>query len=184
MDVLPTLRPVAVEIQLGKWIYELPPLPAADWIAALADPDGGAIIPGLLDREDQHHVARDYLRGEIAPDELKAAWREVVGVVTGRQWWIGARLVLNAVHPDVWPIVHGRLVKEGLDLEAISIGAFCDAIWVMILDGAEDDAERSQAKLGLTLPPPDVPISEMYDATEASNGFLAAMQQMQNLRNG
>lgn len=182
MDVLATLRPVAVEVQLGQWTYELPALPAADWIAALADPDGGAIIPGLLDPADQRLIWRDYLHGEIDPGELKLAWREVVGVVTGRQWWVGARLVLNAVHPDVWATVHGRLVKEGIDLDVISIGAFCNAIWVMIMDGAEDDTERSQAKLDLTLPPPDVAISEMYDREEAGSSFLAAMQQMQNLR--
>lgn len=184
MDVLATLRPVAVQVQLGNWLYELPALPAADWIAALADPDGGAIVPGLLDPEDQRLVWRDYLRGEIDPDELKVAWREVVGVVTGRKWWVGARLVLNAVHPDVWATVHGRMVKEGLDLEAISIGAFCDAVWVMTMDGAKDEAERSQARFALTLPPPDVDIAEAYDKAEAGDGFMAAMRQMQDLRNG
>lgn len=181
MDILATLRPVGVEIQLGEWLYELPPLPAADWIAALANPDGGAIVPGLLDEEDQRLIARDFLRGKIGADELKLAWREAVGIVTGRQWWVGARLVLNAVHPDVWPIIHGRLTKDGLDLETISIGAFCNVVYVMILDGAKDDAERAEAKFSLTVPPPDVAIAEVYDRKEATAQFFAAMQQMQDL---
>lgn len=184
MDVLATLRPVAVDVQLGDFIYQVPALPAADWIAALADPDAGAIIPGLLEPEDQRLVWRDYLCGRIDPDELKAAWREVVGIVTGRQWWIGARLVLSAVHPDAWPTVHGRLTKDGLDLGVISIGAFCDVMWVMIMDGAKDDAERAEARFTLTVPPPDVPLADMYDRAEAADGFMAAMAQMQDLRNG
>lgn len=182
MDVLATLRPVAVELQLGQWTYELPALPAADWIAALADPDGGAIVPGLLDPADQRLIWRDYLHGEIDPDEFKVAWREVVGVVTGRRWWVGARLVLNATHPDVWATVHGRLVRDGLDLETISIGAFCDVVWVMIMDGANDESERSQARFSLTLPPPEVELSEAYDKAEAADGFMAAMASMQDLR--
>lgn len=181
MDVLATLRPVAVEVQLGDFIYELPALPAADWIAAMADPDGGAIIPGLLEPEDQWLVWRDFVRGRIDPDELAAAWREVLGVVTGRKWWIGARLVLNAVHPDVWPTIHGRLTKDGLDLEAVSIGAFCDVVWVMMLDGAQNEEERINARFQLTVPPPEVEIADAYDPAETAEGWMAAMAQMQDL---
>src|SRR5512147_1068908 len=154
MGILAPLRPAAVPVQLGEWVYEVPALPAADWNEAMADPDGGAIIPGLLDPQDARLVALDYLRGRIDADELKLAWREVIGVVTGRKWWIGARLVLQAVHPEVWPTIHGRLTKDGLDLGTISIGAFCDVVWVMIMDGAKDAAERSEAKFTLTTPPP------------------------------
>lgn len=181
MDVSATLRPVAVEVELGGFVYELEALPAADWIAALADPNGGAIIPGLLDPRDQQLIWRDFLHGKVSGDELALAWREVVGVVTGRQWWVGARLVLNAIHPDTWPLVHGRLAKGGLDLDSISIGAFCNIVYVMILDGAKDEQERSKAKFDLTLPPPGVALDEVYDKAEAANDFLSAMKSLQDL---
>lgn len=181
MDIAASLWPVAVEVELGDWSYEIPPYSAAEWIRAIADPDGGAIVPGLLEPADQRLVYRDFVRGHIPRDEFSMAWREVIGAVTGRPWWVAARLVLSATHVENWPFIHGKLVQRGVDLERASIGAFCDVVHVMAMEACKDGNERSQYEFQLTLPPPEVTPEEAHQATDAPSDWLGAMQQFQSV---
>lgn len=181
MDIAASLWPVAVELQLGDWMYEIPEHPAAVWIDAIADPDGGAIVPGLLEPEDQRMVWRDWMRGRVPLEDFTDGWREAIGAVTGRPWWVAARLVLSAVHVDNWPIIHGKLMQRGVDLEHVSIGGFCNIVHVMALTACRNEQERSQYEFELTLPPPEVTPEEAHHATDAPSNFLAAMQQFQQL---
>lgn len=184
MDIAASLWPCAVEIQVGDWIYEIPDLPAAAWIRAIADPDGGAIVPGLLEPEDQSLVWRAFARGEIDAEEIRIAWREAVGAAAGRPWWEAARLVLSATARDNWPVIHGRLVERGVDLESCSIGGFCNVVHTMALHACKDDNARAQYEFELTTPPPEVTPEEAHGATNAAADFLAAMGQFQNLNGG
>lgn len=180
MDISASLWPIGVAVQLGDWIYEIPALPAPDWIAAIADPDGGAIVPGLLDPADQRLVHRDFIMGRIERDEFSRAWREVIGVVCGRPWWEAARLVLSATAAENWPVVHGKLVQR-LDLETASIGGFCNTVYVMALEACKDEQERSKFLFDLTTAPPEVSPDEALAATDSAADFLAAMSQFQAL---
>lgn len=184
MDIAASLWPCAVEIQLGEWIYEIPDLPAADWIRAIHDPDGGAIVPGLLEPEDQRLVWRAFARGELDAEELRLAWREAIGAVAGRPWWEAARLVLSATSRDNWPVIHGKLVQRGVDLDVYSIGGFCNVVHTMALQACKDDAARAQYEFELTTPPPDVAPEEAHQATNAAADFMAAMGQYQTLNGG
>lgn len=181
VDITASLHPIAVDVQLGDWIYQIPPLPAAVWIEAIADIDGGAIVPGLFDDLDQTLVWREFVWGRIRPDELKEAWRLVVGVVCGRPWWEAARLVLSATAQDNWPVIHGKLVQRGMDLMKCSIGGFCNVVHVMALEGCQNEQERSQYQFDLSLPPPEVSAEEAHLATDAAADFMGAMQQFQQL---
>lgn len=184
MDIAASLWPCAVEVQLGDWIYEIPDLAAPAWIEAIASPEPGAIIPGLLEPEDQTLISRDFSMGRIDVGELRQAWREVIGAACGRPWWEAARLVLSATNRDNWPYIHGKLVQRGVDLETASIGGFCNVVHVMALEACKDQNERSQYEFDLTLPPPDVTAEEAHSATDAPVDFLAAMQQFQQLGRG
>lgn len=184
MDIAASLWPCAVEVQIGDWVYEIPDLPAADWIRAIADTDGGAIVPGLLEPEDQRLIWRDFAKGQIDEFDLRDAWRDAVGAAAGRPWWVAARLVLSATDRDNWPTIHGRLVQRGLDLERASLGGFCDVLHVMALEGCKDESARAQYEFKLTTPPPGVTPEEAHTATDAAGDFLSAMQQFQTLGGG
>ena len=181
MDVGASLWPTAVRVQLGDWEYEIPPEPASVWITAIAATDGGAIIPGLLEPEDQRLVWRDFVMGRLGPDEVDNAWREVVTVAAGRPWWEACRLVLSATAKENWSIIHGKLVSRGVDLEVFSLGGFCNVVHLMALQACADDAARSAYEFELSTPPPGVDADEAHDATGAAGDFLAAMQQFQQL---
>lgn len=182
MDISASLWPVGVEVQLGQWIYEIPPEPAAIWIKAMVDPDGAAIVPGLLEPADQRLVYRDFVMGRIERAEFSAGWRLAVGLATGRPWWEAARLALSATHSDNWPVVHGKLMQRGVDLEKVSIGGFCNIVHVMALEACKDASERSQFLFDLQTPPPEVTPEEAHTATDAPADFLAAMAQFQSLK--
>lgn len=184
MDIAASLWPCAVEIQVGDWVYEIPDLSAADWIRAIADTDGGAIVPGLLEPEDQALVWRDFAAGKIDDVDLRDAWRDAVGAAAGRPWWVASRLVLSATARDNWPIIHGRLVQRGVDLERASIGGFCNVVHTMALEACKDDGARAQYEFELITPPPGVSPDEAHAATNASTDFMAAMQQFQSLGGG
>ena len=182
MDITASLWPVGVEVTLGPWVYEIPPEPAAVWIKAIVDPDGAAIVPGLLEPADQRLVYRDFVQGRIERREFSDGWRTAVGLATGRPWWQAARLALSAATPDNWVIVHGKLMQRGVDLEVVSIGGFCNIVQVMAMEACKDDSERSQFLFDLQLPPPEVTPAEAHRATDAPGDFLSAMQQFQSLK--
>lgn len=181
LDLGAQLWPTAIDVELGDWSYQIPELPASSWILAIADPDGGAIMPGLLEPEDQRLIWRDITMGRLHPEVLSEAWRVVVAAASGRPWWEAARLVLSATAPDNWPIIQGKLAQRGVDLDRCSIGAFCNIIQMMALEACEDDAARSSFTFELTTPPPGVDPSEAAAATGAAADFMAAMSQFQNL---
>lgn len=181
LDLGAQLWPTAIDVELGDWSYQIPELPAAAWILAIADPDGGAIVPGLLEPEDQRLIWRDITMGRLHPDRIGEAWRDVVGAATGRPWWEGARLVLSAAAPDNWPIIQGRLAQRSVDLDRCSIGAFCNIIHMMALEACENETARSQYTFELTTPPPGVAPDEAHAATNAAADFMAAMSQFQDL---
>lgn len=181
MDIGASLWPTAVWVRLGDYDYQIPEEPAAVWIRAISDPDGGAIVPGLLEPEDQRLVWRDLVMGRLKPEELSDAWREVVAVAAGRPWWEATRLVLSASARENWPAIHGKLMYRGVDLDKFSIGGFCNLIHVMALEACKDDGERAQYEFELTTPPPGVEPEEAHRSTDAAGDFLAAMRQFQQV---
>lgn len=184
MDAGAALRPAPIEVELGPWIYTIPALPAADWIEAILDDDGGAIVPGLMDPDTAHDVWREFLCGRIQREELEQAWRHAIGAASGQPWWQAARLVMSAVHGEAWPLVHGKLVMRGVDLDAISLGAFYNVVYRMGIESCKDDAERSQWEFSLTVPPPEVPVEEALAEFDTAGDFLSAMGAFQAVQSG
>jgi hypothetical protein len=184
VDAGAALRPAPIEVQLGKWIYTIPALPAADWIEAILDDDGGAIVPGLMDEDTAYDVWREFLRGNIAKEELEQAWRYAVGAAAGQPWWQAARLVMSATNQGSWPTVHGRLTMRGVDLAAVSLGAFYNVVYFIGLESCKDDAERTTFEFQLTTPPPEVAAEDALAEFDAAGDFLAAMGAFQAFQSG
>lgn len=181
MDIQASLWPTAVWVTLGEWDYQIPAEPASVWIRAIADPDGGAIVPGLLEPEDQRQVWRDLVMGRLEREVVNEAWRAVVGAASGRPWWEASRLVLSATSRENWGFIHGRLMTRGVDLDRFSLGGFCNIVHVMALEACKDESERSRYEFELTTPPDGVEPEDAHEATDAAEDFLAAMRQFQHV---
>lgn len=184
MDAGASLAPAAIDIELGQWIYTIPARPASDWIEAILDEDGGAIVPGLMDEDTAADIWREFLRGHITQQELQQAWRHALGAASGQPWWQCARLVMSAAEPSSWPIVHGKLTMRGVDLTKVSIGACYNAIWYIALTSCESAQERSQLEFQLTTPPVDVAPEEALSEFDVAGDFMAAMGAFQQLQGG
>jgi hypothetical protein len=179
MDPAAALRPAEIEVQLGGWIYTIPELPAADWLEALMADDAGAIIPGLLEEDDQRDIWHQFLTGKIDKEELNQAWRSVLTAAVGQPWWVASRLLLAVADAKTWPIIHGRLIERGVDLESISIGALWNVVYMIARSNCANDNDQAKLEYDLTTPPPEASAEEASAFTTTRDEFLAAMGTLQ-----
>lgn len=180
MSAAASLRPCEIDVELGGETFTVPALPAADWLMAIIG-EPGAVLPGLLSDEDQRVVYKMIVRGRLNPDEINKAWRDLLAAATGRTWWSASRLCMSASDPEAWPTVHGKLLTSGIDMDVVSIGALCNAIYFMILTSSKDDEERTAAKLELELPPPGAEQEAWDDRERLAQDFLANLGQLSQL---
>jgi hypothetical protein len=178
VDAVAGLRPCEVDVTLAGVVYTVPALPAADWLAAIVG-EPGAVLPGLLPLGDQLEIHHRILRGQLEPKEVNQAWRDLLGAACGRSWWSAARLCMSAADAEAWPAVHGRLLTSGVDLEKVSIGALCNAIYFMIMSSSEDESERSKHQFELEMPPPGEEATAFDDREQIADDFMAAIAQLQ-----
>lgn len=181
MSSIVSLWPCEIDVELGGFVYTLPALPASAWIEAIGSPDGGAIVPGLLNESDQRLFWRDFVAGAISTEEINEGWRACLEAAIGQKWWAGAALILDVVGPKTWPIVHGRLIREGVDLDKISIAAFWNTVYVMALEACKDDQAREEFKFKLNLPPPGY-AADAHDPQADADDWMAAMETLQQLQ--
>lgn len=144
MDVDPaaSLRIWAVEFDLGGRTFEVPALPAADWLPLLLEGDPLAV----LDLGDLGEIDEMILGEEITSEELGQAMTLVIEQATGRSFH--AALVLAQVARLQWPVIGGDLARRGMCWDLVSIAAALDAIHVTILAFLKPEAaEKFQALL-------------------------------------
>lgn len=174
-DPIVSLRLRAVEVTLGDWTYTIPARPAVDWIEAVLDADGLAIFPGLMD--DGGEALQDVIIGlagaTIAAEEVAEVCRDALGAAAGRSWWVADRLIRSAMHPDVATVVHGRLKLSGVDLETSSLGAFCDAVYALLVENMSEEGQRERLDFQLESPPPGVDLEQALEGAGAD--FMAAL---------
>lgn len=177
-DATASLRPRAVEVQLGDWLFVIEALPAADWIEAIQIGDLAAIFPGLLrDRELENEVWTLLVEDEVTREDLVVAAHGALSAAAGRPWWEAQRLVAAAMHERASAVVLGSLVRSGFDFGVRSLAAFLDAAYSFAV---QDRNEESRMRLDIELrtPPPGVEIEEvdaMFPDDEAEAEFMAAL---------
>lgn len=184
MDAGAALQPSPIDVELGQWIYTIPALPASAWIEAILSEDQGAIVPGLLDDDTRDDVWRQFLLGRIDKDELEDAWRSVLGAASGQPWWQVSRLVMSCAHSDAWPVVHGKLLKWGVDLDRISLGGLYNVLLLLAYEACKDDNDRASFEFNLTSPPPEVSVAEAMKDTNVEDDWMSAFQSFQQITGG
>lgn len=138
MDVDPaaSMRCWAVEVQLGGRLFEVPPLPAADWWPVLTSGNLGIILD-FLPSTDSDAIDEMLLAGELDTTALTDA----VEVAAGRS--LHAAIVLAVVAKQNWAVISGRLAQRGFRWDMMPLGAALDAIYAMAV---ENMTEENRAK--------------------------------------
>jgi hypothetical protein len=184
MDAGAALQPSAIDVELGQWIYTIPALPASTWMEALLEEDGGAIVPGLMDPDTRSDVWYQFLLGHIDKNELEDGWRSALGAASGQPWWQVSRLVMSCAHSDAWPVVHGKLLKWGVDLDSISLGGLYNVLLLLAYESCKDDSDRTAFEFNLTSPPPEVDIKEAMQEVDVEDDWMAAFRGFQTITGG
>lgn len=180
MNPAAALRPVAVTVGLGDWDYEIPELPAADWLEALLRGWTG-VVPGMLPPEDRVSILRDQLAGAITQEDVTAAARAAAEVAAGRRWWEVERLWSTASSSEFWEVVSAQLLAR-VDPARVSLGGALNTIYVIMVEHMKDD-KRHAFDAMLKAPPAEV-IAQEWDDREAEDGFMAALSQQSKLHGG
>jgi len=178
------LRCWAVEFELDGVLWEIPALPAADWLDAyLESPDDLAgIVPGLVtDPEKGDTLAErlfdatfnddDLFTPGLEPQRLEAA-RTALTAAAGVTWWIAGRLAAEALS---WTGVGGELVLRGINYQRAPLAAVLAAAYRIIVS-TQDSKQLPMTIAKIEAPPAGTDPVEAYDETAASNAFLGAMQ--------
>jgi hypothetical protein len=184
VDAGASLQPSAIDVQLGKWVYTIPALPASTWIEAILEEDSGAIVPGLMDPDTRDDVWRQFLLGRIDKGELEEGWRSALGAASGQPWWQVARLIMSCAHSDAWPIVHGKLLKWSVDLDRISLGGLYNVLLLLAYESCKDDNDRAAFEFSLTSPPPEVSVQEAMQEVNIEDDWMSALQSFQQITGG
>ncbi len=139
------------------------------------------VFPGMLPNAKRMAVLRSYMRGEVTPEEVIECARHALEAAAGRPWWEAERLIASSLSPAAWPIVHGKLIRYGIDLDSIAIGGFCNFAYTLMIEGMVKDGERDKFDFELTRPPAGVSVDEVYDAEDAEAAFMASLAHHQTL---
>ena len=172
IDATASLRVWAVTVDIGGRRYRIPPRPAAAWLGAIGATSLSRIVPGMLeDVEAGESLLDDLLTGEIPVVDWQDAAHDAIATVTGMKWWTASRLTHYLL--DSWGILGGAVLARGLDPAVAPVGAVLTLTYRILLENCKDESERRKLDLELDKPPTGVPISQMYDAQQASANFMA-----------
>jgi hypothetical protein len=170
-DPIWSLRCWPVDVELAGQTVQIPAMPAADWLAVLAarpielEDIFPALAPGGAELVDELLYSDN-----LTLEELYRVVLDVISTVTGRPWWISMRLINDAMLN--WGLVGSKLVLGGVDSAKVSLGAWLDAVFMIIIEGTPED-KLTMFFSKLEFPPPGFePIAEI---TMDADAFLNAM---------
>jgi hypothetical protein len=170
-DPIWSLRCWPVDVELLGQTVQIPALPAADWLAVLTvrPIDLEDIFPGMA--PGGYELVDELLySGELDLDGLYRIVLEIVGTVTGRPWWISMRLINSALQN--WGLIGSKLAMAGVDAATMSLGAWIDAVFMIIVEGTPED-QLTMFFSKLEFPPPGFEPKE--EITMDADAFYSAM---------
>jgi hypothetical protein len=182
LDAVVAIDLPEIDVTLGEWDYTIPALPAARWLVAVLSPQGGAIVPGLLEVQDRRDIWADFARGAFDEQELAEVERDALQAAAGRPWWEADRLIRTAFTSQSWPIVSGEMTHRGINLHAISLSSWLNWVYVLVINRCKDDAERSKFEAQLQAIPAGVTPDDLPETDEdMASAFMAAMGEQEAL---
>jgi hypothetical protein len=154
-----SLRPEPVTFLIGKREFEIPALPAVDWLQVLMRPDwiGDDLFLELMPEGLQ-------ILDLIDPEQSEDLATDIIEEVTGRHWWVALRLVGFLI--ETWEVMGPEATFHNVDAERLSLAAWMDAMLVLLLARvSKDQAPGFVARLesppyGEQIPEEELAISE------------------------
>ena len=131
-DPVWSLRPWPVILHLAGEDYEIPAMPAADWLAYLMQPEPD--FDGILD-DYVPDIEELLVDGDVSLDEVYEMLLDLIALVSSRPWWVALRLIKVATQS--WDVLGPDLIKRGIDAERHSIAAWLDVLLVSALNSME-----------------------------------------------
>lgn len=133
VDPTASLRIWVIEFDLAGQTFQVPPVPAADWLPVLA---GGDMLAVLDLVEDSVKIDDLVMAGEVTVEQLSEVLDQVVERATGRTTW--AALVLAGMAQRWWDRIGGELARSGFRWDQQPIGAALDAVRSVVLSLAKN----------------------------------------------
>jgi hypothetical protein len=158
-DPIQSLCPFSVIVDVCGRDMEIPPLPAADWLAVLMveNLDLDNIFPGFLSPEDEDLVDDLLTTGQLDMDEYEDILLSVIETASARDWWVTFRLVEMA--RTSWDVLGAELTLRGVDATQVSLAAWLDVVLILALQ-AMDPQKTQMFTMKLQAPPPEVEADE------------------------
>jgi hypothetical protein len=158
-------------VLLGAQEFEVPAMPAADWLAYLMQslPDVDGLILDFFNESEELLYA-----GKIEIEELYEAVLDLISTVCARPWWVALRQI--NVARNAWHVL-GPKMLERVDFERVSIAAFLDVLLIVTLESM-DPKDTAMFVLKLEMVPPELvkEQSAPIDSMEMSRGAFLSMQ--------
>lgn len=158
-DPIASLKPWTTIVTVAGEDFEVPALPAADWLSVLmADPlvlDDALI---QLAPELGEAVDEALLSGDLDFDDYLNLLLDLVSTVSGRPWFKALRLIGSM--QGSWDVVGAELELRGVDAARVSLGAWLDIALVTMLK-LMDEKDVPMFTLKLEAPPPGQEPDEM-----------------------
>lgn len=172
-DPIAALRPCVVEAELAGRLFLVPAMDQLGWLALLWDDNLSldTVFPMLCGPAATDWVDLGVEDGSVDPEDVLNVALEIIGAVSGHDWWFTLRLV--AAVKAAWGRLGGELILHGLMAPGQGLAAWVDGVFALCLRLV------SPRKVGdfvreLTTPPPGY---ATFDEAAESDAFLAAMRQ-------
>lgn len=171
-DATWSLRTWPVEVTFSGLTFSIPALPAADWLAILMSDqvDLEEILPGLAGVEEADALEEALVQGKASLQDLYRMALETLSLVSGRPWYVAMKII--SVAAMSWSALGGEFVIRNVDADRISLAAWLDAAYLIMLRNMKsDDINIFNAKL--LVPPPGVENPEEEDILPTPESFMA-----------
>lgn len=156
-DPVQSLWPLPVELTVAGQEFQIPALPAAEWLTILMveDLDLSDVFPGMV--KGAEGIEDLILAGRLGLDELEEIVLSIVEVASARPWWVTLRLV--GVAQASWDLIGAELLLRGVDAARVSLSAWLDMVLLVTLRSM-DPKEVQMFTMKLESPPPSVKVDE------------------------
>ena len=181
-DPIASLTPVPILVTLGGEDYEIPALPALDWLRILLQESYSTldIVPGLFTEEVRVLVEDRMAIEEITWEEVAQAGLDAITAVSGRDYWFTVRLL--TITRLSWDTVGAMVIQAGIDARTVSIAAWIDVAYHVareIIASNKDGQQRLVRFVSELEAPPPGESQEIDEEFEAA-AFEQAVRMSQH----
>jgi hypothetical protein len=162
VDAAAALRCWGLDVTVGGHTYQLPPLPAAEWVDAVQGSWYG-LIPGLVDGGDA--IIDAIADGTVTSGQVVEAAQDALAEACGMPWWQALRLIQLTVSD---PLAAGMLVLGGVNAQQVSIGAWVVAAYALLVKDAD---EKDRARIDRDISKPPTGNVDGFDEQAAADSF-------------